>query len=142
MRNAFKMPYAVFFYSGVFALLLVFTSAKKITDIHIHDTLFVVTNKFLLTFLAIAFLFYWIVYVICSNSLLSKVLVWMHYFMMVIPLIAIIGINKALQRENVSNGYIDLTRYSMANSIIIIGLLFSVLLFLVNIIGGAMRKIH
>ena len=142
MRNAFKMPYAVFLYSGVVTIILALISVKKTTDIQISDTFFVITNKFVLAFLAVSFLFYWIVYSICSQSLLSKALVWMHYFMMLIPLIAIFGINKAIQRENVSNGYIDLTRYSMATSIIIIGLLFSVVLFLVNIIGGAMRKIH
>ena len=142
MRNAFKMPYAVFLYSGVVTIILALISVKKTTDIQISDTFFVITNKFVLAFLAVSFLFYWIVYSICSQSLLSKALVWMHYFMMLIPLIAIFGINKAIQREDVSNGYIDLTRYSMATSIIIIGLLFSVVLFLVNIIGGAMRKIH
>src|SRR6476620_96024 len=102
MRNAFKMPYAVFLYSGVITIIVLLISPKKTTDIHIQDTMFILTNKFLLAFLATTFLFYWIVYVICSQSLLSKVLVWMHYFMMVIPLIAIYVINKFIYREDVS----------------------------------------
>jgi hypothetical protein len=140
MRNAFKMPYAVFFYSGVITIIILLISPNKTTDIHIHDTFFIVNNKFLLTFLTASFLFYWIVYAICSHSLLSKVLVWMHYFMMVIPLIAKSLINKIIVGENESIGLVNSSRHDMVMSIIIMGLLFSVLLFLVNIIGGAIKK--
>ena len=141
MRNFLKWPYALFLYSGITSALFSFMSGDKIIHIRIHDTYLDVSNSRLLLFMAIVFFFYWIVYILFQQSLLSNILVWMHFIMTFISLLAIVFANKSVEVENSSPSYIDLSRNNMMTSIIFIGLLFSVVLFVINIIGGAIRKL-
>lgn len=139
MNNILQFPQAIFLYSSIAVALFGFFYPVKGIDLHIHDTYFVTNTKQLFIFLSIVMIFFWMVYVVCRNILLSSVLVWMHFVLLVISILAMAFANKKVYADS-SSGSIDLSRYNMVNSIILIGLVFSVLLFLVNIIGGAFRK--
>src|SRR6476620_1311649 len=139
MRNSTKLPYSLFFYGGLLCLLLSFFFHGT-TDIHIQATYLVVANRVIMIALSLLFLFYWMVYVQCQAFLLSRIMIWMHFFIMILALLGALFANQTMQNNDTVYGAIDFSRYNMVTIMVVICLLFSILLFLFNVIGGAIRK--
>src|SRR5215204_5663828 len=80
----FKPPYILLIIVGVVLLLMSFFPNDRTTDIHFHDTIFIIALTQIHRCLGFLLLFFWALYTFLYKNLFSKILVWIHIITTVI----------------------------------------------------------
>ena len=146
-------PYNLIFLVALANVLLsiIPLNQKNTIDIHVHDTYFVIAHFHILWLLAIIALIVWAIYILTKRILLSKVLIWTHVIVTVLPLILLTWLlffgnnffNPGLHQ------YVDFSTwtsfeshdtYSKAIIIIVFVLLLGQLVYVINFIGGVFKR--
>jgi hypothetical protein len=138
MKLASK-PYNLFLPGILICLIISIFSGNDTSDFHIHDTVFIVARLHLFIALALLFFIFWIGYLLSNKILLSKALIWIHVvttltFFILFPIMAY----EYMPHYNPT--FFDRIK-TILSGILVISFLVSQLLFLFNLIGGAIKKI-
>jgi hypothetical protein len=127
--------YALFGITALLLLLIYFIiSASQTFDIHFHDTYYIIGVRFIYMTCIILTGFLWILYRLIGRWLFSRVLLWIHMLgtILLVILFAIISISHRFIFLPVGDGL----EFKLALFFVIICQLF----FLINIVGGFLRK--
>jgi hypothetical protein len=125
---------------GIFICLIISVfSGNDTSDFYIHDTVFIVGRSYL--FIALAFLFsiFWITYLLSNKILLSRALIWIHIVITLVFFILFpIATYEYMPHYNPT--FFDRIK-TILSGILVIAFSVSQLLFLFNLIGGAIKKL-
>lgn len=144
-----KCPYHLFGVATLLLLCAIFSSDLKklgFFDLHLYDTYFIVSTIHLFIYLAILLFVFWMIYVLTSKILLSRILTWLHIVVTIILAAIIIFIiyapNKAFNNSPDFRQWSSYPSQSRAIAIVILLWLSGQLLFLVNLVGGVLKLIN
>src|SRR5215216_5757082 len=142
MRLAFKLPYVLFFVSGVLLAILSFFSQATI-DFHVHDTYFIIAKAHFLIALSALFLFFWIAYVAANKIIYKRSLVWLHLAFTILPTLVILffivwGYSYYILKSSPFKAFQQLNQIF---GIALLVLVFAQLIFLINMIIGIIQKL-
>ena len=147
MRQAFKIPYSLFLFTGLIFIIPGFLYPKQTIDIHFHDTYFVIANLQFFTAFIMLYLFFWIAYSVANHITYKRSLVWLHYFLMTISTAVILSFilfgSLGSRYVGVDFNYVwnRFSKFQFVAGIAFIVLLFSQLIFLINLIIGIIRRL-
>lgn len=136
--------YQLFLIGAICFFVISFFTSSQTIDIHIHDTYFVIGVFHFYIFIAFVLLFFWLLYLLLKNFLFSNLLTWIHIIAILISisLFAILMYKMPHQQR----AYFDINLWTSfntiskaANSAILI-FVSSQLSFVINIIGGLLKK--
>jgi heme/copper-type cytochrome/quinol oxidase subunit 1 len=136
---------------AVFLSSLFLFPKSSVLDIHLYDTYFVISDRYILCFLAIATLIVWLVYLLTDRILFSRLLTIIHIIVTILTTVFFaitlyLGTNIFnLRHQRVPNNVDWLTfetfgEYNKTVAIIILILLFGQVLLIINIIAGIIKK--
>src|SRR4051812_31831714 len=86
MRSAFKIPNSLFFFIGLGFIALSYIWHTGTIDIHVHDTMIVITSGLFYRGVAAILLFFWITYSVAQALIFSRWLVWLHLLLCVVAM--------------------------------------------------------
>jgi hypothetical protein len=78
IRRRFKLPQDLLLLTAVLLLISSFFLGDNVIDIHLHDTLFVISTSYFTRGVAIIILFVWILYKLTNRFLWKSYLSWIH----------------------------------------------------------------
>jgi heme/copper-type cytochrome/quinol oxidase subunit 1 len=145
-RQLFSKPYHLLGLFGLIIFLFSFFSNNSGTlDLHIHDTVFIISIPHILKALAAALLFFWLIYNFTIKILFSKAITWIHIIGTLLFSFYMAALNYNIQNtsETERNGWTTFEQIDDANFIISILILFFLvcqLLFIFNIIVGLIKS--
>jgi heme/copper-type cytochrome/quinol oxidase subunit 1 len=134
---------------GLFGLLVFlfsfFSNNSGTVDLHIHDTVFIISIPHILKALAMVLLFFWLIYNFTIKILFSKAITWIHIIGTLLFTFYIAALNYNIQNTNVTDrsGWTTFEQISDVNfivSILILIFLICQLLFIFNIIAGLIKS--
>jgi hypothetical protein len=142
-------PYNLFLLTAFLLFIFSFVTWGQSTDLHLHDTYFVVSTIYFIWFLAFILLLIWTVYKLISRILWTKSLTWFHVIGTL--LILLLLLTSALWYKPVTTTSGEYSPYEafhkqrqkelIAFFLIAITLLLGQLAFIVNLLGGLIKKL-
>jgi hypothetical protein len=141
-----KQPHNLFIPAALLLFIISFFPGGRVIDVHLHDTMFVITMAYFFWALAIVLVLFWMIYLFTNNILLTKYLTWIHIIATLIVLIVLIS---AMLLEDESRPE-DITWKTIENDlhkeeIIIPTVSFLFLIgqsaFLINLLGGFCKRV-
>ena len=120
----FSKPYHLL---GLFSLsvflISFFSNNSGTVDLHIHDTVFIVSTPHILKALAMMLLFFWLIYNFTSKILFSKALTWLHILGTLLFTFYIAALNYNIENTKETDGNDWATFEQIDNSNFIINIL-------------------
>jgi high-affinity Fe2+/Pb2+ permease len=98
-KTLLNQPYVVFIIIASILLPISFFLKERTTDIHVHDSLFVLPLMYVLWVIIIALFLAWTIYRFTNKVLLTKYLTWFH---VIATLVALIFFISACLEQNTS----------------------------------------
>jgi len=149
-----KAPYQVFLFAGLILFIISFlVDSRNSVDIHLHDTMFVISqNHIFVIFASICFIL-WILYLITASILPSRALTILH----VLVTLSTITLFLIVVSSSLGNYYSNEERYLDESALIsynysnrptvlitysIIIFILAQVLFIINIILGILRRLR
>lgn len=148
MQILLRPPYLLCL-TGIGLIVVSFFIATSTIDILVHDTYLIFVYRQLFWFTGLILLVWALLYRLTCKILLSQYLTWSHIIISLLFLFTLLTF--PLWSKEPANRLIDLSiwsafnRYSYINKIItglLVLFILGQLLFIVNIIGGIIRKIN
>jgi cytochrome c oxidase subunit 1 len=142
MKVLLRFPQSLFLMGAILIAIVAFASNTTI-DIHVHDTYYVIKGRHLLFLLIIPFLFFWMIYSITGKIVFSTSLIWIHFFLTTIPILFLIYFTIFNSPNRPLTTAWSFETYRVFNyriRMVILILLSSQVLFLINIMGGIIKK--
>lgn len=145
-----SQPYQLLIPIFVFILLLSLLKSPQATfDIHLHDTYFVIAVRFILLIFAVFTIVVWGIYSLTNKLLLSSIFTWIHIAITIITVVTLVSVifwsgivpGPALPRRYVDWSEFD--AFATINRLVAITaivLLFSPLLYIINLVLGLLLK--
>jgi hypothetical protein len=142
MRSAFKIPNSLFFFIGLGFIALSYIWHTGTIDIHVHDTMIVITSGLFYRGVAAILLFFWISYSVAQVLIFSRWLVWLHLFLCVIAMaiFTILTAGPSVYSRPGSPFMSYKMAYKLATTFNVV-LVSGQLVFLLNMIAGTIKKL-
>ena len=136
----------------IFALLLLlslFQPGGATIDLHLYDTYFVIAISFILMTFAGFIILLWGIYELTNKFLLSIIITWIHVAITIFAVVTLVAIPfwdgmRLYPRPRRYVDYSEFDSFQWLNSFIAavaMAFLFAQLLFIVNLLGGLIRKL-
>jgi heme/copper-type cytochrome/quinol oxidase subunit 1 len=144
-----KQPYTLLFLVALLLLCIgLFLDGRGLQtlDIHLVDTYFIIAPFHFFAFLAAFYLCLGVLYLLTRKLLFSKVLSWLHVILTILFTVWIFYM--VYQTNNGSPADLDFgswgtyTVYNQGSHYWLWAIVLSPLLFIVNVIGGVIRRIR
>jgi len=144
--NIIQRPYHLLLVAAIILLITSFIEWNYYIDIHLHDTYYVLPAPWIYWEGVVIAALLWVVYHLTFRILLQKALTWIHIIVTIIsPILLRIWYHFFEIYSPVPHYYIAGDLYAGASiNLVVIILIFFVtaqVLFLVNLIGGAVRAL-
>ena len=136
-----KRPYHLLLITAILLFILSFWHRKDSIDIHLYDTYFVFSGVYYM--MSFFFLLCWGIYRLTEKFLLTKYLTWFHVIITILFFTCIFTTSLSLKTS--SNSFMDMENfYRQQQQYIWIGivLIIAQAAFVVNLVGGAIRRIY
>jgi hypothetical protein len=149
LKEALKMlsqPYKLLLLTGVLLIIFSFFVFRKTLDIHIHDTYLVIASNIVCWTLAVALFVFSFIYWLANETLLSTFLTWTHViFTLILTVLVVAAPNwLPLVEQSFSSDPFDAIgqkwKFYRNLQIIVLFLLAGQLAFLINLIGGLIKR--
>jgi cytochrome c oxidase subunit I len=142
----FLRPHIIFVITGCILVVIGILSHNKTTDIHLHDTYFVISQAIVFFTLAGLVFIYAVIYLyfFTIRILLSRILTVLHLFGVIVSLYILLFYQPDHADISVPRRYIDMNAWQKFNWFIVLGVtlfLIANLCFIVNLIGGILRQL-
>ena len=153
--NVKELPYNLLLLTALLLFAGGFLATQTI-DIHLHDTYFVFTSRFLIWSGALLFALLWVLYLATKTALFSKTLSWIHILLTIISCLVII--TTAYLMHNVYEGlaampsrYLDygvakkydyLNNLEIATWILLLILALGQIIYIVNLFVGIYKRVR
>lgn len=155
MFNFKERPYNLLLLTAILILIASFFTSGQILDIHLHDTMFVITIEYVFGLLIILLLLFWILHWATRRFLFSKALIWIHVIASALSsLFLAVALLYAEDRNKELAGmprrYIDKEDWQMAGNpdylrdgmtIAVLLLIAGFLIYFINLIMGLVKKL-
>ena len=148
-----QKPYNLLLLTGLILVLTsFFLKQNNSVDIHLHDTYFVIGHTHVFWFLAITAIFVWTLYLLTNKILYSKALIWTHIIITILTLLLFAlslsfgdSFMNSTPRRNYNysnwNSFDNYTAFTKAIGISISILLFGQVIYVINLIGGLIKRL-
>ncbi len=149
-KSIMKHPYQLFLLAALFLFVFSFLTRENSVDIHLHDTMFVISTRYIIWALAIIFILAWAVYKLTNEILWTKYLSWFHVVSTLFILAMLLTIRvwhdkllPPIERDFTSwqTYQEDLEREMKVYLPIAILFLAAQAAFMINLLVGAIKKI-
>jgi heme/copper-type cytochrome/quinol oxidase subunit 1 len=145
--QVFLRPYNFLSFLGIVLIIISFFVVSSTIDIHLHDTYYIIGYQQFFWLIALIILFFALLYRITNQVLLSKFLTWLQIIITLLSFIALIAFifwgNEATRRYIDVSAWNSFHRLSVISKIIswiVLIFIFGQVVFIVNIIGGLIKK--
>jgi hypothetical protein len=144
-----NQPFNLFLLTAILLFVFSFVTWGQMTDIHLHDTKFVISRILLIWALGIIVFFAWVIYKLTSKILWKRFLTWVHVlvtlFILLVLLTAKFWYDKLIppiKRDFISFDTFQEDSQREVKIILPLVILFLAgqLAFVLNIIGGLINK--
>ena len=143
-------PYELFGLCALLAFLISFLPTNASIDYNSHDTYFVISMRYVYRLSAAIFLFEWLLYFCFGNILLSKKLTWAHVILTILPVVVLFtAILDSSSLSGIPRRYYSFTEFENIKpwyrkgilcGILLGAIVLGQLIFLVNIVGGVVKR--
>jgi hypothetical protein len=146
LKSSFKKhPHNLFILAALLLFIISFFPGGRVIDIHLHDTMFVISMTYFFWALAIVLVLVWMIYLFTNNILLTKYLTWIHIIATLIVLIVLISAmlsedeprHEDINWETIEN---DLRKEEIIIQTFSILFLIGQIAFLLNLLGGFCKR--
>lgn len=147
LKSSFKkQPYNIFILAALLLFIISFFPGGGVIDIHLHDTMVVISMTHFFWALSIVLLLVWMIYLFTNNILLTKYLTWIHIIATLIVLIVLISAmlsEDEPRHENITWKTIenDLRKEEIIIQTFSILFLIGQIAFIINLLGGFCRRV-
>jgi hypothetical protein len=130
-----NQPYILFLLTAAVLLLVSFFARERTVDIHLHDTMYVISLAYIHWIVTIALFLVWAIYKLADQYLLSNSLTWAHSIITIgvvifFVIITLLPDKPIIQENNLKE--------IIFGSILILFIV-AQFCFLLNLIGGLLR---
>jgi hypothetical protein len=142
MRSAFKIPNSLFFFIGLGFIALSYIWHTGTIDIHVHDTMIVITSGLFYRGVAAILLFFWITYSVAQALIFSRWLVWLHLLLCVVAMaiFTLLTTDSSIYSRPGSS-FMSYKAVHKLAAIFKVLLVSGQLVFLLNMIAGTIKKL-
>jgi len=143
--NVSNQPYAAQLWPALVLIVLSLIVADRSTiDVHIHDTYFVLSTKFVLRLFAAILILFWFMYLLVGSLMFSAVLTRLHVLLNVLAIaslaLATLIVGKYVDFSIWPTGFRGSSRLSAFVTWSGAVLILSQLLFIFNLLAGVTRR--
>lgn len=138
-------PYSLLLVAGCALMVASVFFISRTVDIHIHDTKYVLPATVYFFGVAFIVLLFWGLYKLVSKYLLTPIISWIHVLITLVcasTLFSIVTFNKAPAKYLDLSPWYNFYRYEEIQTDLLIYLFLGQSLFLINLIGGLIRKFN
>ena len=143
MKKLIHRPFALFLFTGILLLLVSFIPDERTMDIHLHDTMVVISTTMFLQAVAVFVLVEWGLCLLLNKFLQNQYLNWMQVTGTLLPVIFFVV--YSFRQPEPLTGY-DIQTYRdglrwtlLSGGTLVIILLLAQLSFLINLIAGIVK---
>jgi hypothetical protein len=144
-------PYHLFLWTAILIYIASAMSKDRIMDIHLHDTYYVFSSKYLMWTIVIVLMFLWIINRVCNNIISSKKLTWFHVIISMAGLIAIAAISIYTNRYSIVspmpgksytgyNDFLQLRKFDDWYFVSAVLVALGILVFIINLARGIIKR--
>ena len=130
-------------------VLSLFVGWSLTTDIHTHDTYYIIPTRYFIQAYAVFLILLWCIYRFTNKLLLSSIVTWVHLGITIILVITLVGFTfwpgivsgAGMPRRYID--YSDFDAFKRLNNFLTamtLALLFSQALYIINLAGGLLFK--
>ena len=153
MFNFKKKPHNLLLTTAVIIFIASFFVFDHTLDIHIHDTYFIISASQILWAIVILLLVFWILYLLTTRILFSKVLTWVHIILAVLTSISFVAISfysNYQGKAGTPRRYYDYSNWettvqfdnlTKVVAILFSGMVLGLFIYVVNLGAGVIKKI-
>jgi hypothetical protein len=154
MFNFKERPYNLLLLTAILILIASFFTSGQILDIHLHDTMFVITIEYVFGAIIILLLLFWVFHLATKRLLFSKTLMWIHVIisaaasLFLVVFLYVEDRNKEL--AGMPRRYLDSKDWQMTRqhdylaegmTIAVLLLIAGFLIYFINLIMGLVKKL-